>query len=72
MELWDRGLGNWIKKGTEGCDEEFIREIRKIIKWTARELLLGKMEENIEENEKMVRDANIPFNYLNISIGIFI
>ena len=48
MELWDRGLGNEIKEGTEGCDEEYSREIGKITKCTARELLLGKIEENIE------------------------
>ena len=72
MELWDRGLGNGIKKGTEGCDEEYSREIGKITKCTARELLLGKMEENIEENKLMVRDTNIPFHFLNILIGIFI
>ena len=72
MELWDKGLENGIKEGTEGCDEEYTREIGKIIKCTARELLLGKMEENIEENEKIVRDVNIPFHYLNIAIGIFI
>ena len=64
MELWDRGLGNGIKEGTEECDEEYSREIGKITKCTAQELLLGKMKENIEKNEKMVRDTNIPFHYI--------
>ena len=71
MELWDRDLGNGIKEGTEGCDEEYLREIGKITKCTARELLLGKMEVNIEANEKMVRDTNIPFHYIKIPIKCF-